>query len=456
MLLSGCSLTEQAKKSSQFRFSVNLFNLLFDTSYSIMIYVLTGNTTWAIVLGIIIILIRCSEKSLRLIYNFRTGSSNNINPMMPVTIWGNIGFYMLLLAGVVSLGTYFYNKSVDFKALMHKLGDGVLTHMLCYALSIWAVICTLFSLYPAFWHTVGLIRRKESLTKVVLLNNKFGASEVNENSLDQKGYYYKITPSEATSDTFIQGVSKLVSFDKEGINIAKNGAGQVIFEVNGDSFMLHSFEYASGQLTQIWYFKLNKQNKIEADKNSTTVLNGLHWRLHSLLKSKSVQVPITIVDYFSDIPFMYFAIVYAGLPNWVSIFLAICVPLGLVECFVFSTHYFKQGEFANKKYSKSGSLVYFLKITGLFSAALSAVSKFFVKIYPIYHVCLAATKSSIFAAIFAFTSSFIYAMRNLANVFNAEPTFSKYLASKFDKIDVEREGEKNGAFDSRLRSPGCC
>ena len=415
---------EKKKESKKLLKAINYLNLGCDICLTIMVNVLTGSTPLAITVGCLLVLIRMSEKIMRILFNYRSSKSYEDITIIPKT-WSNLFlFFSILVFSCISIATYYINKSATFQAIIDKVGSSGLMTFLLYFVAIWAVITVIISLYPALYHYVQKLNKREG--RHYFTEKYFPKSALTDNlSKNTKSNYVKIEPQKLSNPDEFSPYQDTIN---NKIYLTKcKGKGKEF-----EKYLLQGIIKNKTGCEEVYAYKIDADDKIIAETSDIKELNYM-WSVRAFFRSKKIKIPTTIIDYLTDIPFIYFAIKFAGLNSLITYFLILCLPLGACECVVYNICYFRKDELSQQKITehknhKKANVIYYIAIS---AAYLSAISKIFVKIYPLYHVCLKVTKNHMLAAMFAFTSAFVYMLRNFSNVWYAAPKFQIAVHEKF-------------------------
>lgn len=433
---------------------INLINLACDIFLSVLINILTKFTPAAIILGISLVLIRVLVKLICIDFNYREPcrQESPFTTEMPNS-WANLIVLTVLISLIlVAAATYFINKSFSFKALLGKsLASSIFFNICLYVIAIWAVLSFFISVLPAIFYRIGKMQKSEH--KTVFTERVFSSTklEIEGDNTISKSSYVDVNPiiKATIKDINLEDINKMQNAKKQKDveNIEKEYPG---FSVE------HEYLLYQGQVVQqievdesknqatLSLYEYNKEtNKVKCQEKDITP-KSWGWNIIAFLTSKGIKMPSSIIDFLTDIPFTYLTIVYSGYNKVIIYFLICCIPLMLCECLVYNLNYFFKGKMANKERvsfndleqledyelnriskgeydskKRKSSIVYYL-LTG--AAYISAFSKMFIKSYTLYKICTLITHNPLMAAIFAFISAFIYSVRNIANVANAQPT----------------------------------
>lgn len=382
------------------------------------------------------VFIRLSQKILTLFYNYRK-SSFDPTPKLPKKVTGLFMALGVILITSIAIVTYFFNKHASLGSLVNKIGGGSFLHMLTYIISIWALVSTSVSLYPATWHLLGKIRARDE--------------EKEEEYFSEIVPRHRIRGLEKQGGIFKTGLFKIDPEKTNDLTLETSESKNLKNIEEGQSFKL--IQKVKGK-TIYYYNAIKVNNKVKIITKNYTSCKGIRWYLHSLLKSKNAKIPITFLDYFADIPFLLFAIYYSNMPVFITTILTVCMPFGLIECILFNLHYFfreqKISMIGNTKFgiakhsckskskiklSKKAFRIYFFL---MFTSLISASSKFFARFFPIYHVSIATGINYNFSVVFAAVFSTIYMLRNIANMLNTRETIKYKIANYINSSEISQ------------------
>lgn len=421
---------------------LNVLYIICDTIFSVIIFAMAKKYLSIIIIGLLLVTIRVLQKLITLYYNYRDNSAQ-ITPQMPKKIKSYLYVVPIISIMVVAVVTYFFNKHASISSLVNKIGNSGFIQVLAYIISIWAMISVIISIYPAIWHIINKIRKKEETKSSEHFSRIIPSTEIKQDFISTKWYehgYYKITPEvhEGQID-----INKIERSEEKNIKLIQEIKGNKIFYYNA--------------------VIENDSIKIKvADKSKIKKCKGFYWNIHSIIQSKKMKLPITILDYLADMPFMFFAIYFAALPSWITTFLTVCVPFGLVECILFNIHYFNRKQEVSAIIDTNFSIAKAhckqkkdIKLSGnkkraylglMSTAFISAASKFFIRFFPIFHVSIAAGINYHFAITFAIVFGAVYMLRNIANMINVRNTIKQKINDYKPSSQIKTERHHSKKF----------
>ena len=427
---------------------INYLNLICDTTVSFLINVINVTDTRAIIFGVICVIVRLIVKLMQIKFNYKRYNRLKGFPVMPAT-WANKFYFFVCFVGcVISISVLFYNKIFSLRTIVKKMGDSTFLNVLIFVVAIWAVLTSINSLFPAFWFNISKATAKEG--KYVFHDGVFRETDFSDSSI-KTGKFFRVSPYEEkinicnnikALENFLnpkdsQEESKLekqlkINVDNEPI-FQWSLQGNLFYKKNNEEFwrrvkkltitdqsaIIKSFK-ASVNETEDLAENLDK-TKIHYEENNKKVLSNW-WSVRFFFRSVNVKILISFIDFLADLPFAIFTMHFSDLDPAIILFLKVCLPLGLIESMFYTLTYFSDDSYRDKiivkeNVSKKARFFYYALIS---CAYISAFSKVFVKVIPMYHICYNIIHNKIVSAFLAFIFSYLYMCRNIANLYNAQ------------------------------------